>query len=242
MGSPYVIPFLRGRQRLLFVVLGIAFTVILLWPYGIPYNHVYNFWVEYTSLPSGIPRPKRVPFGGLGTPPLMPELLCSTWPGEFDIPELTSATWRMIDGVERLASPAFLMLHIPSIATPSARRRRDLIRSVDLLAAVPEAYRHLIELRFVLGYPDEAERRRKPVQEEERELEREQRLYGDLIRLKGLEGGENMDHGKTLEWIRWVGREGRRAAWWVIKCDDDVSDFFSVMRSTFGRRADTEGG
>lgn len=89
---------------------------------------------------------------------------------------------------------------------------------------MPQIYQHLVEIKFVLGYPNEEESKTREYQEEEREIGREALEHEDLLRLEGLEGGENMDHGKTLEWVRWVGREGgERAAWWVIKCDDDVS-------------------
>ncbi|OXH00177.1 hypothetical protein C369_07278 [Cryptococcus neoformans A5-35-17] len=31
-----------------------------------------------------------------------------------------------------------------------------------------------------------------------------------------------MNRGKTWEWLRQVGKEGGREAWWVMKCDDDT--------------------
>jgi hypothetical protein len=51
---------------------------------------------------------------------------------------------------------------------------------------------------------------------EEREMIVEQREFGDLIRLEGLHHGENMNQGKTIEWMRWVGREGGRESQWVM--------------------------
>ena len=90
-----------------------------------------------------------------------------------------------------------------------------------------------MEVRFVLGYPDEEEVEAWDVQLEEIEIEAEARKHGDLLRLSGLEGGENMDHGKTLEWVRWLGREnGSREAWWIIKCDDDVGAFAESVGSS----------
>lgn len=135
-----------------------------------------------------------------------------------------------------------------------------MIRTIDLLDVVPRRYRHLFEIKFVLGLPTPAELgqgesiigaelgEREPetstrtegdaesvrvrgkqrgtarqAVREEQEIQEESRRYGDIVRLEGLEGGENMDHGKSVEWLRWVGRREREGSW-VIKCDDDVSD------------------
>jgi len=57
---------------------------------------------------------------------------------------------------------------------------------------------------------------REKVEMEEREMMIEEREFGDLIRLKGLHHGENMNQGKTIEWMRWVGRNGGREAQWVM--------------------------
>lgn len=92
---------------------------------------------------------------------------------------------------------------------------------------LPEEYRHLVDLKFVLGMPKEECRDRvnevvcPGVAAEERAIQEEEQ-YGDLLRLDGLKGGENMDEGKTWEWLRHIGN-GPREAQWVIKCDDDVS-------------------
>lgn len=55
-------------------------------------------------------------------------------------------------------------------------------------------------------------------------LAEEQDEYGDLIRLH-IAHGENMNEGKTLDWLRAVGtgQDGGREAWWLFKVDDDVS-------------------
>lgn len=124
--------------------------------------------------------------------------------------------------------PALLMLHVFSMPTPAARARRQIIRDHSPLLGIAEEYRHLVDFKFVLGYPKEECRDRvnevvcPGVEEEERAIREEER-YGDILRLDGLKGGENMDQGKTWEWIRHIGN-GPREAQWVMKCDDDVSD------------------
>jgi hypothetical protein len=117
------------------------------------------------------------------------------------------------------------MLHIFSTPSRTSRRRRDLIRRYSPLLSVPPEYRHLVELKFVLGHP---QMRRNETEDEwgwdaETTLAQEQDVHGDLLRLDGLHRGENMNEGKSWEWLRHVGREGGRKAWWVLKCDDDVS-------------------
>jgi hypothetical protein len=67
--------------------------------------------------------------------------------------------------------------------------------------------------------------------EDDRALQREEETHGDLLHLEGLKGGENMNEGKSWEWVRHVGREGARPAWWVLKCDDDVSVCASWVES-----------
>jgi hypothetical protein len=77
-------------------------------------------------------------------------------------------------------------------------------------------------MKFVLGRSED--------EEWEKQLDIEAAEYGDLVRLDNLFDGENMDHGKSARWIRYVGREGGRKAWWVFKCDDDVSFIIRVAR------------
>jgi len=156
------------------------------------------------------------------------ELRKAPWPGSFPIPNLRPQnkeeevlTWNG-NGFDRknAQEPAVLMLHIFSMPTSSSRRRRALIRDYHPLNSVPEEYRHLVEIKFVLGHsevhddmrPEEKER----LEMEEREMIVEQREFGDLIRLKGLHGGVNMNQGKTIEWMRWVGKEGGRESQWVM--------------------------
>jgi hypothetical protein len=77
---------------------------------------------------------------------------------------------------------------------------------------------HQVEIKFILGYPsvDTDER-------EEEEIKRETAEHGDIIRLEGLVRGDNINEGKTWEWLRWVGGRTDKRARWVFKCDDDVS-------------------
>jgi len=97
----------------------------------------------------------------------------------------------------------------------------DSSRELSPLLNIPAPYRHLIELKFVLGH---AYRGDWSVDEEmEASLGEEQAVYGDLMRLD-LEHGENLREGKILDWIHAVGsgEDGGREAWWVFKVDDDV--------------------
>lgn len=113
------------------------------------------------------------------------------------------------------------MLHVFSTPKKAARARRDLLRELSPLEALPKRLRHLVEVKFVLGHPPLAEG--DDLFDSEQMLADEQAQHGDLLRLYNLEGGDNMDHGKTWEWIRYVGRENGRDALWVVKMDGDVS-------------------
>jgi hypothetical protein len=141
------------------------------------------------------------------------------WPGSFDtpvLPPLDAGNRSTIDSDPQ--APAFLMLHIFSMPTETARRRRSFIRRHHPLLSVPDSHRHLIEVKFVLGRFErsDAEAKAKVIEAEEAAIDEEARVEGDLVRLEDLKGGENMDQGKTLAWIRWVGRDGGRQAQWVM--------------------------
>ena len=153
------------------------------------------------------------------------------WPGSFATPKLRRPkqnggemmTWNG-NGFNRTnmdeVVPALMMLHIFSMPNEASRRRRALIRSIHPINSIPEGYRHLVEIKFVLGYNEFNDgmsvEDRERVEMEEREMLVEEREFGDLIRLKGLHHGENMNQGKTIEWMRWVGRDGGREAQWVM--------------------------
>ncbi|WVR03582.1 hypothetical protein IAU60_000574 [Kwoniella sp. DSM 27419] len=163
------------------------------------------------------------PSDPLGPPPIYPGLREAPWAGSWPVPKLSAPRYNtsdVTDGplVHQAITPALLMLHIFSTPSAGSRRRRQVIRDVDLIQAIPDPYRHLIEIKFVLGVNLDIEANR----EEEAAIAREAETYGDLIRLKDLHNGENMNEGKTWEWLRYVGRTGGREAWWVLKCDDDT--------------------
>lgn len=136
-------------------------------------------------------------------------------PLTFDTPELRPPNTTSGD-----MGPALLMLHVFSMPGESSRRRRDLIRQYSPLLSVPEEYRHLIDFKFVLGRWERtnamSDSEWEAIVEEERETQPEQARHGDMVRLEGLKHGENMNEGKTLEWLRWVGRPGGREAQWVM--------------------------
>lgn len=164
------------------------------------------------------------------------------WPGSFTIPNLRKKekeeeeeevlTWNG-NGFNRTMKeeePALLMLHIFSMPTSSSRRRRALIRQLHPINSIPLEYRYLVEIKFVLGHhevhDDMSDEEKEKIEIEEREMIVEQREFGDLIRLEGLHGGENMNQGKTIEWMRWVGREGGRESQWVMYVFIRPSSFF----------------
>lgn len=125
---------------------------------------------------------------------------------------------------KHLVSPVLVKIHIFSLPTSKAQSKRNLIRSISPIQNIPEKYRHLIEIKFVLGIPLDQEAREIDAEIEESLVE-EQRTHGDLIRLRGLKNGENIREGKILEWLKAVGDgdDGDREAWFVFKMDDDVS-------------------
>ena len=137
--------------------------------------------------------------------------------------ELLSApaldTWRTPVLSAHPGGTALLLLHVFSTISPESRERRALIRRLGLLRHVHERYRHLVEIDFVLGYPDpekvavvaygdaaaaypeggtQGEPNRpldgRAAMREEAAIEREMQEHGDIVRLKGLLYGENVDH------------------------------------------------
>jgi hypothetical protein len=138
--------------------------------------------------------------------------------GEFDLPQLSPPRYQQ----GKLVSPALVKLHVFSTVTAKSREKRFLVRRLSPLNNIPKAYRHLFELKFVLGHAY------KPNWEVDEEMEallaQEQEEYGDLVRLN-LVHGENLREGKILDWMRAAGTgdDGGRPAWWLFKVDDDVS-------------------
>lgn len=164
-------------------------------------------------------------------PAVVPGVHAAKWAGSWETPRLVKPKGDEL-------GPAILMLHIFSIPNTTSRLKRQVIRKHHPLLAIPEAYRHLVDVKFIIGYPREECRGRLnetlcPGVAAEEEAIAEEERYGDLIRLEGLKDGENMDNGKTWEWIRYIGKEGRREAQWVFKCDDDVSNCLSWANVEF---------
>ena len=189
---------------------------------------------------------------GTDPPVIYHELLRAPWMGTWELPKLgpprystvsplrlphlsTSssaeddmAASRYLPIPSQITTPAFMILHVFSTGRSSSRRRRQVIREHHPLYNVDPAYRHLVDIRFILGRPDPSTEMTAEEREEEREIALEHEAYGDVVRLDDLFKGDNMNNGKSWQWIDWVGQGGAgRTAWWVMKCDEDVSDPFS---------------
>lgn len=183
-----------------------------------PAHHVHN--AAYTYTPQWVHGTlnKILPVPQLSPPTIFDGILSSTPMEWWEVPQPSNDTH----------DDAVVLLHVFSTPQPHSRQRRDLIRQHSTLKWIPEGYRHLVEVKFVVGYhdPDSFDEQ---AEKEERELEEEMTVHGDIIRLEGLVHGDNMNNGKTWEWIRWVVKESTRRGQWVFKCDDDVSDFSSLI-------------
>lgn len=153
------------------------------------------------------------------TPPLIPALRAAPWVGSWPPIDVCG-----LSDTEDPSAPVALMLHIFSTPKKASRERRDLLRELSPLLALHERYRHLVEVKFVLGHPPSNATRDQMLHEydDENSFLHEQDLHDDLLRLDDLHDGDNMDHGKTWEWIRYLGRESPRESLWVVKSDDDV--------------------
>lgn len=136
-----------------------------------------------------------------------------------------------------LSSPSLIKLHVFSSVTQKSRDKRFLIRRLSPLFNVPPEYRHLIELKFVLGHAYKIEEDWAVDEEMEALMAEEQEEFGDMLRLN-LAYGENLRWGKILDWIKEVGmgRDGGRESWWLFKVDDDVgASRFSIIASKWWR-------
>jgi hypothetical protein len=151
----------------------------------------------------------------------MEQVRRGTWPGLFKCPDLepriAGTPGNRSDEAKIEEGPAMLMLHIFSTSSQRSEQRRQLIRQYHPLLSVPMEYRHLVEVKFILGrLRPEAAKQESTDTVPESTLEAEMSAYGDLVRLDGLMDGENMNQGKTLAWIRWVGQDGARQSQWVM--------------------------
>ncbi|KAK8847330.1 hypothetical protein IAR55_005187 [Kwoniella newhampshirensis] len=189
------------------------------WNYGVSIHPALAY-----VLPAG-------DWGPVENPPRwIQEIHDAPWMGHWTIPDLSKPVYNHSvtffqpsnDALpHRLISPVVAKIHVFSTVKPAAQEKRLLIRKLSPLLNVPPAYRHLVELKFVLGH---AVNENGQVDEEmEASLAEEQALYGDLIRLD-LAHGENLREGKILDWVRAVGNgeDGGRNAWWLFKVDDDA--------------------
>ncbi|WWC58179.1 uncharacterized protein I303_100715 [Kwoniella dejecticola CBS 10117] len=232
----------RSRLPLVLIISFLSFLSLIhlrhaLQPYiNLPSHHRYNlmmhkapewshkYWQKIMHNPAAL----------LSPPPVISGLRAAPWAGSRILPDLTAPNYTHKElpfqeghkvNDQQISSPALLMLHIFSTPRAQSRERRRLIRRLNLLEAVPAEYRHLVELKFVVGMNKpvaEGEEGYESMMELEKDVENEMSEHGDLIRLKLLENGENMNNGKSWEWLRYVGRKGARQAWWVLKCDDDT--------------------
>ncbi|WWD21417.1 hypothetical protein CI109_105902 [Kwoniella shandongensis] len=165
-----------------------------------------------------------------GPPRWIQEIHDAPWMGHWRIPELSEPVYnRSLSSItpprhphdqRGLISPSLIKIHIFSTVKPKAQEKRHLIRRLSPIFQIPPAYRHLIEVKFVVGH---AYKEDWSVDEEmEASLTEEQEMYGDMFRLN-LYHGENLREGKILDWIRAVGdgEDGGRDSWWLFKVDDD---------------------
>ena len=98
---------------------------------------------------------------------------------------------------------------------------RNMIRKVSPLNDLPYEYRHLVEMRFVLGHHLLPNGEVDMVVEEGLRIEQEER--GDILQLHHLKHGNCLREGKFLYWLQATEQPGERDAWWTMKIDDDVS-------------------
>ena len=142
-------------------------------------------------------------------PAVIPELLTAPRLSSWHLPKLARG------GTHEGAA----LLKLQIFSTPRERwaERRKLIRAHHPLSLVPPQYRHLVEVKFVLGYLANGTEGAS----DEESLLREEKEYGDLIRLSGLKGGDNMNLGRSVDWLTAVGRgkAGSREAWWTMSVD-----------------------
>ncbi|KAK4689399.1 hypothetical protein P7C73_g702, partial [Tremellales sp. Uapishka_1] len=171
---------------------------------SIPYVYRHNYLLAKTPLWAHVYMRKLniVETFTLARPQALDSLLQAKYMGDWHI---------------RSSPSPILKLHIFSEATTEARSRRSLIRQYSPLLSIPRGYRHLVEMRFVIDHPFVSDPTSKTEQEEEWEVNEETMRYGDIVRLEGAK-----DRDKTLDWIRYVGREEGTEAWWVMKCSDDT--------------------
>lgn len=138
--------------------------------------------------------------GRSAPPQLLQHLLVSDPPTSFAPP-----------GLE--ARP-FLALYVFSTCNVAGYMRRELIRRRSPLLRLPERYRSLVQLRFVLGRPTGETNLFWTLPDD---IRAEQDEHGDLLLLD-----EDLDGGRSVAWMQSVGRGD--PVQWVFKSNEDVSD------------------
>jgi len=103
------------------------------------------------------------------------------------------------------------LLLIGVFSTAENWERRDLIRVLGQ-QGLGQDVQEQVQFRFILG--------RSADERWEQRLQREKEVYGDIVE---LECEENMEEGKTYEFLKWVGsrEEGERPRF-AMKSDDDT--------------------
>ncbi|WWC88105.1 uncharacterized protein L201_003009 [Kwoniella dendrophila CBS 6074] len=234
----------------------IIFTLLLLIAYFTAWrvfmcNHGRWYWNWMVSLHPALAL--ILPIGQWGGPPDNPprwiqEIYDAPHMSNFKIREFSKPIWKndyhpkyshsttkeedpylkIAEQNHHLKSPSLIKLHIFSTVHRKAYHKRAMIRKHSPLFSIPPEYRHLIEVKFVMGHNyhlyEEPEHKDWTINEEmELALKEEQDKYGDLLRLE-LIHGENLREGKILEWIRAVGdgEDGGRESCWLFKIDDDT--------------------
>ena len=137
------------RPRILVIVF--VLTLLFLGIYlfykqikSIPLHHHYNPALHYTPriVHPLVVRLTNPGIGELTAPTIFHELT--------DAPSLNS--WTTLPLLPNAASPKSLSPHVFSTSSVSSRERRALIRRFSPLALLGPAARHLVEVKFIVGY------------------------------------------------------------------------------------------
>jgi hypothetical protein len=173
----------------------------------IPKEHRYNLLMEWTPrwAKSWLDWYEPDIYREVDSPPYVPELLDATWMGNFPVPELQPPKCGTKKGEVSKDTPLLLTIYIFSTVNPEHNPKRSTVRQFHPLLSVPPEYRHLIDVKFVVG--------RSADPEVEAALDKEEAEFGDLVRLDGLKNLENRDNGKATRWLIWAGKYGRPSQW-----------------------------
>lgn len=167
--------------------------------------------------------------GDVGPPRQVDELTNAKWPGSWPVPSIRGAKSEDADETEsrgeELGAGVWVALYIFSTPTIRSHARRDLIRQYSPLDSLPLHLRHFVSVKFVIGYAGESQSAQpnRITEEDDEDEDEESRIraesekYQDIVRLPDLVNGENMNDGKTWEWIKYAGVDGKgREAQWIL--------------------------